>query len=51
MFPSYEFSIDVDDVINFLPRTQLSAEGIVLSAMIREKLKWVHSLKISEDFF
>ena len=38
-----------DDVINFLPRTQLSAEGIVLSAMIRDKLKWVHSLKISQD--
>ena len=38
-----------DDVINFLPRTQLSAEGIVLSAMIRDKLKRVHSLKISQD--
>jgi hypothetical protein len=38
-----------NNVIDFSQRHELSAEGIVLSARTMEKLRLVHSLKISED--
>jgi len=38
-----------NNVIDFLQRHELSAEGIVLSQRIMERLRWVHSLKICED--
>lgn len=36
-------------MIIFSQRHELSAEGIVLSQRIMKRLRWVHSLKISED--
>jgi len=38
-----------DNMIVFSPRTQLSPEGLALSARIRQILRKVHSLKISEN--
>jgi hypothetical protein len=38
-----------NNMIHFSQRHELSAKGIVLSHGIMERLRWVHSLKFSED--